>query len=280
MRHRRQAPHLWCLLVLDSLNQHTLNPKALQILNSANILAISLPSHTSHILQVHDLSIFGPLKKYLRSNVSQYVRENGPEVKLQHLPVILEEPWVLVNNPLNIKKGFEKAGLWPLNLNWVEENLTKIAFHKKKDKEDQLEDLIQFRLFSGEVKSIIKGLIYLDLARNFESSSAQLNREPPRLERSLSTILLETRNKIQSSIKIKIAPKKNMISEFFEDAKILNEQERIERLAEAIEARNKKKKAKFSSQASKETKKRKCDKISQSQGPEIQEITYDKKRLK
>jgi len=46
-----------------------------------------------------------------------------------------------------------------------------------------------------------------------------------------------------------------MIGEFFEDAKVLNEQERIERLAEAIEARNEKKKPNFQVKLPKKLKK-------------------------
>lgn len=56
----RGSPGHWCLLIVDGHTTHTMNPKALQVLNDANIMALSLPSHTSSLLQVHDLSIFGP----------------------------------------------------------------------------------------------------------------------------------------------------------------------------------------------------------------------------
>jgi len=99
------------LLVVDSSNQHILNPKALQILNSANILALSLPSHASHILQVHDLSVW-PFKKILQVKYEPIYERKWPEVKLGNLPRILDEPWAMANN-MNVKKGFQKAGLWP-----------------------------------------------------------------------------------------------------------------------------------------------------------------------
>ena len=60
----RGDSQLWCFFVLDPLDSHTMVPRVLQILNRNNILAISLPSHTSSILQVHDFCIFGPLKKF------------------------------------------------------------------------------------------------------------------------------------------------------------------------------------------------------------------------
>jgi len=112
--HMRGDPNYWCLLVLDSHSSHTMIPKALQALNNNRILAIFLPSHTSSILQMHDVSIFGPLKRYFRSSLSSYLRTN-PSIKFEDRPVILEEPWALANNSLNIRKGFSKVGIYPLN---------------------------------------------------------------------------------------------------------------------------------------------------------------------
>jgi len=207
LRPRRQAPHLWCLLVLDSLHSHTLNPKALQILNSANILAVALPSHTSSFLQVHDISIFGPLKKYFRSSISNYAREKSIHIQLQNLPEILEEPWVLANNSLNVKKGFQKAGIWPLNTNWVQENFEAIAVFKRKDKEEQLKELNDDRLLKGELKSIFKSLEYLDLARKLPEPFSLPN-VPLRLERALSSIVSQSKESLKESLLRKNAPRK------------------------------------------------------------------------
>jgi len=288
LRPRRQAPHLWRLLVLDSLHSHTLNPKALQILSSANILAVSLPSHTSNFLQVHDLSIFGPLKKYFRSSISTYGREKGIQIKLENLPEILEEPWVLANNSLNIKKGFQKAGIWPLNTNWVEENFETIKHFKKKNKEDQLEELNETRLLNGDLKSILEGLDYLDLA----SKPIKVFSPPikcPMLSRTLSSIISNSRANLKESVLRKTAPRKNCLGEFYEDAKILNDQERIEALKIAINLRNEKKlnqhqkknQASSSNQETlKSTKTRKHGEFTQSQQSEIEEeINYKKMKF-
>ena len=178
IRSTRPACHLWCLLVLDGLHSHTLNPKALQILNSANILAVCLPSHTSAFLQVHDITIFGPLKKYFRSSMSGYTKQNGLAVKIENLPEILEEPWVLANNQLNVKKGFNKAGIWPLNRDWVRDNLASIALYQKKDKESQFEDLTNLRIANSEMDELVKRLSYLNLSsqsNNKNSSTSKPN---------------------------------------------------------------------------------------------------------
>ena len=74
-----------------SHNSHTMVPRALQILSANRILAISSPS--IHILQVHNLCIFGPLKKYFGSSLAQ--KKNG---KIEDLHEIGEEPWVLATH--------------------------------------------------------------------------------------------------------------------------------------------------------------------------------------
>ena len=74
IRTSRGDPNHWCLLIVDGHPTHTLNDVALRTLNDAHIMAISLPSHTTSLLQVHDLAIFKPLKTYFSAAMSQYVR--------------------------------------------------------------------------------------------------------------------------------------------------------------------------------------------------------------
>ena len=45
-----------------------MNDNALQILN--DVITISLASYTSSILQVYDISIYGPFKKYVSSEIT------------------------------------------------------------------------------------------------------------------------------------------------------------------------------------------------------------------
>jgi DDE superfamily endonuclease len=46
------APGLWRLLVLDGYGPHCISPKALASLLQANIYAVIIPSHSSHLLQL------------------------------------------------------------------------------------------------------------------------------------------------------------------------------------------------------------------------------------
>lgn len=54
------------ILFIDNCSSH-LDPNLLGILADNLILVITYTSHTSHILQVHDLLLFGVLKVYKKS---------------------------------------------------------------------------------------------------------------------------------------------------------------------------------------------------------------------
>ena len=85
----RGDPKNWSLLVIDGHNSHVSNPEALQILNSNRIIAVGLPSHATHLLQVHDVAVFGPLKNGFRQACSDWIKKHGLKYKLDNFPEIL-----------------------------------------------------------------------------------------------------------------------------------------------------------------------------------------------
>jgi len=160
----RGNENLWCLLVLDGHHSHTFNAQVLEILNAANILAVCLPSHSTSALQVHDVSIFGPFKKFLTSAIGQYILLQDPVIQLKQLPSILEDPWEKANSNYNIKAGFKAVGLWPLNLNWIRENEHKIKLLVFSKKEEQFERLRQKSQVDSSFSQLVRSLNHLDLA--------------------------------------------------------------------------------------------------------------------
>ena len=128
IRDIRGDRELWCLLVLYGYHSHTSSPKALQILNDNKILLISLPSHSTNLLQVHDIAIFHPLKERFRSSLMNWMKDNGLSLKLENFREILSPAWEAANSSITIKNGFRSAGLWPLNKNWVYDNKDKLKF--------------------------------------------------------------------------------------------------------------------------------------------------------
>ena len=47
----------WALLVFDDRHSHVYSLQTLHILRDNNILVVGVPSHTTHLLQVHDEEI-------------------------------------------------------------------------------------------------------------------------------------------------------------------------------------------------------------------------------
>jgi len=297
----RGDPDLWCLLVLDSLGSHTMVPEALRVLNENNILAISLPSHTSSFLQMHDVAIFSPLKKYFKASISSFLREKQAQIKIEDLPAILEEPYALANNSLNIKRGFAKVGIYPLNRHWISENQSLIKFLSIESKTSAFDELSKTRKINKEMPQLLKSLEYLELATQEKYFEGVIQAGKPSLVKSLSGVLNDAKTKVRSIQSPTHKLRKNMLGEFYDDSKILNEEERIVKLTEELAKRAKVKQEKeerkiqkmlMNAQQSQEssqkstTKKRKSEKAMKtlieehnaSSENSIQEIVYKKSK--
>jgi len=220
---------LWCLLLVDGHASHTLNPKALIKLNEARILVLSLPSHSSSILQVHDLAIFGPLKTYYKSATSAYIRENGPQMTLSDLPKILQNAWFAANNPFNVKSGFRQAGIYPLDLEWISKNQNKIPILMIKSKESKFNVLSQKLSQKHNSHQLIKDLEPLNLSIEFPLTNKSGSEEIT-LKRRLSDILTKSKEMHQKDKQITY--RKNILGENPSLPKILNEPERLKALSD------------------------------------------------
>ena len=73
----RGDPSFWCLLVVDGHFSHSYSIDALKLLNESRVMVISLPSHATHLLQVHDVAIFHTLKVEFKSSMSKWKIKNG-----------------------------------------------------------------------------------------------------------------------------------------------------------------------------------------------------------
>jgi len=152
-------------------------------------LAVSLPSHSSSILQVHDVSIFGPLKKYFYFSISNYIRANGPNVKLNELAAILDEPWTLANSVSNIQSGFRRVGLYPLNRNRVKENMNQVSLMKEKRNEHIFDSICFSSNETNKVSNALNKVAYLDLAIQGTISNCQPVSQESKFKRSIFQIL-------------------------------------------------------------------------------------------
>lgn len=76
---------------------------------------LNLPAHTTHLLQVADISVFGPFKKYLATATALAAHQRNGFVKPQHVAALTKPAWEKATSRENIIKGFEKAGIVPFN---------------------------------------------------------------------------------------------------------------------------------------------------------------------
>ena len=77
---------------------------------------VSLPSHTSHALQPLDVSCFKPFKSAFRQIKDCWTLLNkGRKVEKQDLCEWTAQALQKALSSKNIKSGFRKTGIWPLN---------------------------------------------------------------------------------------------------------------------------------------------------------------------
>ena len=170
------------MLIIDGHHCHTLNLKALRILNNAHIIAVSIPAHSSAYLQVHDVSIFGPFKRYFNSEMSEYIRLNSPKLKLRELAPIIEDPWYHASTK-NIRAGFQKVGLWPLNPSWLEPKSKDLKILTVTSQEEKFYTLCNRALNEMSRHQLLSRLDALDIAL---PTKEELETEKKKFERQVS----------------------------------------------------------------------------------------------
>lgn len=85
--------------------------RVLQKLYENGIIAITLPAHTSYVLQPLDFSVFSPFKSALERNFSAAARV-ASQLDAFSITRCIHDAYDRSHVARNIKEGFEKTGLW------------------------------------------------------------------------------------------------------------------------------------------------------------------------
>lgn len=103
----------WRLLILDGHSTHD-NIDFMYECFQNKVACLFLPSHSSHVLQPLDLSIFGPLKTYYRQEVAAFglTADSAPVLKAIFI-TCYARAYVKGFSSKNIKSGFNAAGIYP-----------------------------------------------------------------------------------------------------------------------------------------------------------------------
>lgn len=87
--------------------------RTLRVLKENGIIVVGLPSHTSHVLQPLDVTVFGPFKNSLRSEL-QRIRlvTRGRPLGVFQIAEAIRKAYDSSETRTNIISGFQKTGLW------------------------------------------------------------------------------------------------------------------------------------------------------------------------
>ena len=79
-QHVKSSKESPTLLIVDGHKSHTQSLEAIKFANQHGIVMLSLPPHTSHLLQPLDVGFFGPFKRYYDQYIDAYLKQNPGEV--------------------------------------------------------------------------------------------------------------------------------------------------------------------------------------------------------
>lgn len=130
------------LLVMDNHLSHI----SLAIVNLAKehgIEIVTLPPHCSHRLQPLDVAVFGPFKHYYDVKCDDWSKSNaGRAVEIHHVPALADKTMDESMNKKNIKAGFHRTGIYPLNRNKFDESdflAAKLSGENQTAEQEELE---------------------------------------------------------------------------------------------------------------------------------------------
>lgn len=98
------------MLFFDGYASHIRYP-VIQSMSESGIVAVSLPAHTSHELQLLDKSVFSPFKSLMERNLCQ-VSLGVSILDAFAIAGFISDAFSSSHNPDNITKGFHSTGIW------------------------------------------------------------------------------------------------------------------------------------------------------------------------
>ncbi|KAK2939997.1 hypothetical protein BLNAU_25087 [Blattamonas nauphoetae] len=104
VRKVRGLPDQTVVLLLDGCGAHVAGARDLCTTN--NVRLITPPGNTTHLLQVLDLGVFAPFKRYIQS-----LREGRHHDCTEHMVAIAEAALTKACDKITIRHAFERGGI-------------------------------------------------------------------------------------------------------------------------------------------------------------------------
>lgn len=104
------------LLLIDNHSSH-ISIEALHLANKYGTTLLWFPPHCSHRLQPLDVSVYGPVKNFYKSQCNAWQKNNaGKYLDIRHIPGLVRSTLDLALTSKNIKAGFCATGIAPYTI--------------------------------------------------------------------------------------------------------------------------------------------------------------------
>jgi hypothetical protein len=124
VRQQLNQPNASAVLITDRHNSREC-PEALTRLMASNVTVLTLPAHSSHIIQPLDRTVFGALKNYLLAKID-FSDTDSASIQRQKILQALGTAFYHAVEPGTVMNGWKISGLYPFNPAVVLNNTTLV----------------------------------------------------------------------------------------------------------------------------------------------------------
>jgi len=123
------------LLLIDNHSSH-LSVEVLDMDVENGVTLLSFPPHCSHKLQPLDVSVYGPIKCYYKTQCNAWQKNNANNViEIRHIASLVRQTLDLALTPRNIKARFQATRISPFNPNvFVDSDFVQAVLTGENDK--------------------------------------------------------------------------------------------------------------------------------------------------
>ncbi|XP_043234053.1 uncharacterized protein LOC122387709 [Amphibalanus amphitrite] len=145
VKHAKPSKERPVLLLMDNHESH-MSLALIMEAREAGVVILTFPPHCSHRLQPLDVSVYGPVKRFYQTSMTEYMLSHpGRRPSIYDLPAIFRRPFELGMTPSNILSGFRATGIFPLDSNIFPEEsfaaesvfIPQVVGNETADAEDQ-----------------------------------------------------------------------------------------------------------------------------------------------
>ena len=134
------------ILIMDSHATH-LSPEALKMAEENQIIIVTLPSHTTHLLQPLDVSVYRSLKAAWNNEIDGHMRHNpGKTPSRYDFHSLFNPSYEKSFTPQIIKAGFRKTGISPFNRNAIAPEATMPSTVSERNQTENTQDELSLQI--------------------------------------------------------------------------------------------------------------------------------------